>query len=96
MLRKIPFRIGAQFNRVSPLVTNQSVRNLDLQEHHSKELLARHNVRVQKGIVATNGAETVKAAEELRAQGCRDIIVKSQILAGGRGKGTFNTGFKGM
>jgi len=95
MLRKLPQRVGAAFTHSSPLISNQSVRNLDLQEHNSKELLARHNVRVQRGIVASNAAETVKAAETLRAEGCRDIIVKSQILAGGRGKGTFNTGFKG-
>ena len=31
----------------------------------------------------------------LSAAGAVDLILKSQILAGGRGKGTFNTGFKG-
>eukprot|EP00494_Astrolonche_serrata_P032770 UN33039 len=95
MIRNVAKCVKASFTRKSNLRTAQSIRNLDLQEHHSKELCARHNVRVQRGIVADTAEETVAAAEKLRADGCRDIIVKSQILAGGRGKGTFDTGFKG-
>jgi len=72
-----------------------SVRHLDLHEHYSKELAAEYGCRVQRGIVATTAEEAFEAATKLRADGARDLIVKSQVLAGGRGKGYFNTGFKG-
>lgn len=77
------------------LGAQQSVRNLELHEHNAKDLLARHGVRVQRGIVAYTAEEAFSNAVELRETGARDLIVKSQILAGGRGKGTFDTGFKG-
>jgi len=70
-------------------------RFLNLHEYRSKELLARHGVRVQKGILARTPAEAKAAAIQLRKDGAKDLIVKSQVLAGGRGKGHFNTGFKG-
>jgi len=73
----------------------QSQRYLNLHEHHAKELMARHKVRVQRGILATTPSEAKDAAIKLRKLGARDLVIKSQILAGGRGKGTFNTGFKG-
>jgi len=79
----------------SQLTATQSVRNLDLHEHHAKALLAQHGVRVQRGILAHTAEEAQANAVELRASGARDLICKSQILAGGRGKGTFDTGFKG-
>eukprot|EP01083_Nonionella_stella_P027686 76256_1 len=71
-------------------------RFLNLHEHHAKELMARHNVRVQRGILATTPQQAKANAIKLREMGARDLIVKSQILAGGRGKGYFiETGFKG-
>ena len=58
--------------------------------------MARHNVRVQKGILASTPQEAKQNAIKLREQGALDLICKSQILAGGRGKGHFvETGFKG-
>ena len=35
------------------------------------------------------------AAEKILAGGSARVVVKSQIHAGGRGKGTFKTGFQG-
>lgn len=71
-------------------------RFINLQEHSSKDLMSRHGVRVQRGILATTPEQAKQNAIELRKQGARDLIVKSQILAGGRGKGHFReTGFKG-
>jgi succinyl-CoA synthetase beta subunit len=58
--------------------------------------MADYNVRVQKGKVASSAAEAAEAARWLLKEkpGC-ELIVKAQIHAGGRGKGTFNTGYKG-
>jgi len=71
------------------------VRHLNLHEHHAKELMARHGVRVQRGIVATTPEQAAANAKQLRETGARDLILKAQILAGGRGKGHFDNGFKG-
>lgn len=76
-------------------LANKQKRFLNLHEHYAKELMARHNIRVQRGILANSAEKAKENAIKLRELGARDIIVKSQILAGGRGKGHFDTGFKG-
>jgi len=71
-------------------------RFLNLHEYNAKELMARHGIRVQRGFIATSPEQAKENAIKLREMGARDLIVKSQILAGGRGKGYFlETGFKG-
>lgn len=69
---------------------------MNIHEFQAKELLAKAGVVVPPGNVCDTpeGAKTI--AEDLIANhGAKKIAVKSQIHAGGRGKGTFNTGFKG-
>src|SRR6267143_515308 len=68
---------------------------MNLHEYQAKQLLAQYGVAVPQGQVCDN-PETAKAiAEQLIAGGATLIVVKSQIHAGGRGKGTFKSGFKG-
>jgi len=50
---------------------------------------------VPNGTVCTTAEEVRTAAEKLITGGASVIVVKSQIHAGGRGKGTFKNGFKG-
>lgn len=92
------------FTKLSQIIRNFSyklkytsffLRSLNLHEHHAKELLAYHDIRVQKGILAFNAKEAEINATKLRQMGAKSLICKSQILAGGRGKGVFDTGFKG-
>ncbi|VDO85970.1 unnamed protein product [Haemonchus placei] len=66
---------------------------MNLQEHHSKELLDKHGCRVQNFIVATSQHE---ADQKSKARGPIEYVVKSQILAGGRGKGRFINGKEGL
>jgi succinyl-CoA synthetase beta subunit len=47
---------------------------------------------VPKGGVATTAAEAEQVATAI---GGEDAVIKAQVLAGGRGKGTFDNGFKG-
>jgi succinyl-CoA synthetase beta subunit len=54
--------------------------------------LAAGGVTVPRGIAATSVEECVKAAEQLKGD---EVVIKSQILAGGRGLGTFTNGFQG-
>jgi len=50
-------------------------------------------VRTQKWVLAHNAKEgEEKSKQHLKA---KELVVKAQILAGGRGKGTFDNGFKG-
>jgi succinyl-CoA synthetase beta subunit len=88
--------VNRTMRRANKIVrTTQQKRNLNLHEYRAKELMARHNIRVQRGFVASTPEEAKQHAIKLREMGARDLIVKAQILAGGRGKGHFNTGFKG-
>jgi len=87
-------RVGGFMASKKPLFNQVPVRFLNLHEYQSKELMAKHGVRVQKGLVATNEKEALEAAEVLVKEGAEELVVKAQIHAGGRGKGHFNTGFK--
>lgn len=51
-----------------------------------------NGVRVQRFFVANTASEALEAAKRLNA---KEIVLKAQILAGGRGKGVFNSGLKG-
>jgi succinyl-CoA synthetase beta subunit len=56
---------------------------VDLYEHQGKELFARYEIPVPKGIVTTGGEEAARATEELGGRS----VVKVQVAIGGRGKG---------
>jgi succinyl-CoA synthetase beta subunit len=55
---------------------------MDLYEHQGKELFRRFGIPVSEGRVAETPAEARAAAEELGGQ----VVVKAQVLTGGRGK----------
>eukprot|EP00245_Coleochaete_scutata_P005863 TRINITY_DN19789_c0_g1_i2.p1 TRINITY_DN19789_c0_g1~~TRINITY_DN19789_c0_g1_i2.p1 ORF type:complete len:437 (+),score=132.98 TRINITY_DN19789_c0_g1_i2:132-1442(+) len=69
------------------------VRYLNIHEYQSVELMGKYGINVPKGIAATTPVAVAQAAKELGDDG--EVVVKSQILAGGRGLGTFKNGFKG-
>ncbi|KPJ19203.1 Succinyl-CoA ligase [GDP-forming] subunit beta, mitochondrial [Papilio machaon] len=66
-------------------------RNLNLQEYHSKDLLRRHQVSIQNFRLLDSKLDS-KILSDFKA---KEYVVKAQILAGGRGKGHFDNGFKG-
>jgi len=55
---------------------------VDLYEHQGKELFSRFGIPVSEGRVATTPAEARAAAEEIGGP----VVVKAQVLTGGRGK----------
>jgi len=55
---------------------------MDLYEHQGKELFSRFGIPVSDGRLATTPAEARTAAEEIGGQ----VVVKAQVLTGGRGK----------
>ena len=68
---------------------------MNIHEYQAKELLAKYNVAVPKGIPAMSVDEAVKAAEDLQASGTTLFVVKAQIHAGGRGAGHFTNNPEG-
>ncbi len=68
---------------------------MNLHEYQAKQLLSQYGVAVPKGDVCHTAEEARAAAEKLFAAGETLVVVKSQIHAGGRGKGTFKSGFQG-
>lgn len=69
-----------------------SVRYLNLHEYQSAQIMKDSGVNVPFGIPAQTVEEAVAAAAEI---GDEEVVIKSQILAGGRGLGTFTNGLQG-
>jgi succinyl-CoA synthetase beta subunit len=65
---------AARRGRLAPAV--------DLYEYQGKELFRRYGIPVSEGILAATAEEARRAAEELGAP----VVVKAQVLTGGRGK----------
>jgi succinyl-CoA synthetase beta subunit len=65
---------------------------MNVHEYQARELLQKFDVATTQGRVASTLDEAEQIASEL---GDVDLVVKAQVHAGGRGKGTFKNGFKG-
>lgn len=65
---------------------------MNIHEYQAKELLERFKVATPPGRVASTASEAEAIANEL---GTNNLVIKAQIHAGGRGKGTFKSGFQG-
>lgn len=65
---------------------------MNIHEYQAKELFADYGIATPKGKAAQK-PEAFEAAMDVAGDGA--IVVKSQIHAGGRGKGTFTDGYKG-
>ena len=71
---------------------------MNLHEYQGKSILKSYGVAIQEGIVVDNPSDALKAADELQKETGTDwFVVKAQIHAGGRGKGTITeTGSHGV
>lgn len=72
----------------APWITSK--RFLSLHEYQAQKLLSDYKVNVPAGKVATSPDEVAAAVSGFGGA----AVLKSQILAGGRGKGSFDTGLK--
>ncbi len=68
---------------------------MNIHEFQAQQLLAQYGVPVPQGEVCDSPAAAKKAAENLFAKGFSRVVIKSQIHAGGRGKGAFKSGLQG-
>ena len=80
MISKIYSKFGGLKN-----VNYVAKRFFDLHEYQSKDIMRKFGVRVQKGDIALTAADAKKVAQGLDPSG--GLILKSQVHAGGRGKG---------
>lgn len=71
---------------------------MNLHEYQAKELLKKYNVPVQEGFACGSVHEAEEAYRQIKTQfGSSFAVVKAQIHAGGRGKGTVKeTGINGV
>lgn len=77
---------------VAPLAGVQQKRHLNVHEHVSFTLLKKAGIPVPGFGVAHTAEEAVDIAKGLDST---DVVVKAQVLTGGRGKGYFKGGLKG-
>jgi succinyl-CoA synthetase beta subunit len=71
---------------------------MNLHEYQAKELLKKYNVPVQEGIAVETVADAEAAYKKISAETNNNFaVIKAQIHAGGRGKGTVKeTGINGV
>lgn len=71
---------------------------MNIHEYQGKSILASYGVAIQRGHVASTPEEALEAAKKLKEEtGTGWFVVKAQIHAGGRGKGTVTeTGSRGV
>merc|ERR1712156_813406 len=80
-------------NVLSPACVSVSQkRDLSVHEHVSMSLLKEAGVPVPNFGVAKSSDEAKQIAQDITTN---DLVVKAQVLAGGRGKGSFKGGYKG-
>ncbi|XP_055352466.1 succinate--CoA ligase [ADP-forming] subunit beta, mitochondrial-like [Paramacrobiotus metropolitanus] len=100
LLSKCGIRIGRPAANFGELLKNsfpalgfaaQQVRNLAVHEYISMKILQDAGVPVPKFEVADTPKAARSAAEKI---GSKDLVIKAQVLAGGRGKGYFDSGLR--
>ncbi|MEI6350010.1 MAG: ADP-forming succinate--CoA ligase subunit beta [Verrucomicrobiota bacterium] len=65
---------------------------MNIHEYQARELFEKFGVAAPRGKAASTPEEAEAAAREI---GTEKMVIKAQIHAGGRGKGTFTNGFQG-
>jgi succinyl-CoA synthetase beta subunit len=68
---------------------------MNIHEYQARQLLGQYGVALPPGDVCDTPEAAERIAAKLLAEGANLIAVKSQIHAGGRGKGTFKSGYQG-
>jgi len=76
----------------APISADCPFASMNIHEYQAKALFEKFGVPVPKGAPARTPEDFITALTQL-PEG--PTMVKSQIHAGGRGKGTFTDGFKG-
>ncbi|XP_078427801.1 ATP citrate lyase (ACL) family protein isoform X1 [Wolffia australiana] len=94
MVRGLLGKIAARSLSVAGKWRQQQLRRLNIHEYQGAELMSKYGINVPKG-VAVSSVDDIKKAIQDAFPHDKELVVKSQILAGGRGLGTFQNGLKG-
>ncbi|XP_020210506.1 succinate--CoA ligase [ADP-forming] subunit beta, mitochondrial [Cajanus cajan] len=73
---------------------HNQLRRLNIHEYQGAELMNKHGINVPRGVAVSSVEEVRKAIKDVFPNE-KELVVKSQILAGGRGLGTFKSGLQG-
>ncbi|CAO1439078.1 unnamed protein product [Diamesa serratosioi] len=93
LLRKSSLLAELTFKNSAKIIgAAQQKRNLNVQEHVSYSFLNEAGIPTPKFGVATTANEAEKIAKDLNT---KNLVLKAQVLAGGRGRGAFKNGLKG-
>ena len=68
---------------------------MNIHEYQARQLLTQFGVPIPPSDVCDTPEAAKAIATKLLAGGAKMLVVKSQIHSGGRGKGTFKSGFQG-
>ncbi|KAL7409990.1 succinyl-CoA synthetase beta chain SSC-beta [Mrakia frigida] len=69
-------------------------RSLSIHEYQSVKLLNSYGIATPKSVAATTPEEAEQVAKSFGDKQ-NSLVIKAQVLAGGRGKGHFSSGFQG-
>ncbi|CAA0823948.1 Succinyl-CoA ligase [Striga hermonthica] len=94
MVRGLLGKIARRSLSVAGKWQQQQLRRLNIHEYQGAELMSKHGINVPKGVAVGSVDEVRKALQEVFPNES-EVVVKSQILAGGRGLGTFKSGLQG-
>ncbi|KAJ3690106.1 hypothetical protein LUZ61_019270 [Rhynchospora tenuis] len=72
----------------------QQLRRLNIHEYQGAELMGKYGINVPRGVAVSSLSEVKDAIQKVFPNES-EVVVKSQILAGGRGLGTFKSGLQG-
>jgi len=89
---------NASANHRMALPAVGAVRNLNVHEYISMEIMNDYKIATPAGYVAETPEDAENIfTEKLNTPGAptKDAVIKAQVLSGGRGLGTFKNGFKG-
>ncbi|KAL1816786.1 hypothetical protein ACET3Z_019360 [Daucus carota] len=94
MVRGLLNKLASKSLSVAGKWQQQQLRRLNIHEYQGAELMGKHGVNVPRGAAASSIEEVKKIVKDMFPNES-ELVVKSQILAGGRGLGTFKNGFQG-
>ncbi|GJS54397.1 succinate--CoA ligase [ADP-forming] subunit beta, mitochondrial [Tanacetum coccineum] len=94
MVRGLLNKLASKSINVAGKWQQQQLRRLNIHEYQGAELMGKYGINVPKG-VAVSSIEEVRKAIQTNFPNEKELVVKSQILAGGRGLGKFTSGLQG-
>ncbi|XP_009621519.1 succinate--CoA ligase [ADP-forming] subunit beta, mitochondrial [Nicotiana tomentosiformis] len=94
MVRGMLRKLANQSLSVAGKWQQQQLRRLNIHEYQGAELMGKYGINVPKGVAVASLSEVKKAIQDVLPNQ-NEVVVKSQVLAGGRGLGTFKNGFQG-